>query len=300
MKYAEIVFGMVLVALGLYASISDIKAGIIKNKVLLFFSIAAVLLDVIYYAVFVQDIVCDFLYNVLFIGLISVVLYLSRIWAAGDVKLVLVMTLLIPARFYISINFHITTLFIAICIAFIMGYFYLLSIGCYNIVSGKVKTSWRKVLYGFKQWLFSYIIVILYTIPISVIYVNTGIRIIRVRDNSEVPDYYTSQRMEDDNYSSATGVFKYGKVYWAISPKPNDPKYNHSLKDSRFDYPARDYAEKDMIGIYPIQLQSEDEPDEWAKFVSDMCGISIQYEQSTVLPLPLHLAKNLTEYLFEI
>lgn len=170
MKYVEIVFGITLVALGLYASISDIKIGIIKNKVLLYFSIVAVLLNVIYYAVFVQDIARDFLYNILFIVLISVVLYLSRIWAAGDVKLVLVMTLLIPARLYIPINSHIITLFIAICIAFILGYFYLLSIGCYSIISGKVKTSWKKVFYGFKQWLFSYIIVILYTIPISVLY----------------------------------------------------------------------------------------------------------------------------------
>lgn len=128
---------------------------------------------------------------------------------------------------------------------------------------------------------------------------GTGIRIIRVRDNSEVPDYYTSQR-EDDNYSSATGVFKYGDVFWAISPKPYDPKYNRSLKESRFDHPYADYAEKDMIEMYPIQLQSGDNPDAWAKLVSDLCTLSIQYEQSTILPLPLHLAKNLTEYLLEI
>lgn len=128
---------------------------------------------------------------------------------------------------------------------------------------------------------------------------DTGIRIIRVRDNSEIPDYYTSQK-EDDNYSSATGVFKYGKVYWSISQKPNDPRYNHSLLESRFDYPCADYAEKDMIELYPIQLQREDDPDTWAKFVSNLCTLSIQYEQSTILPLPLHLAKNLTEYLLEI
>lgn len=128
---------------------------------------------------------------------------------------------------------------------------------------------------------------------------DTGIRIIRVRDNSEVPDYYTSQR-EDDNYSSATGVFKYGDVFWAISPKPYDPKYNRSLKESRFDHPYADYAEKDMIEMYPIQLQNGDNPDAWAKLVSDLCTLSIQYEQSTILPLPLHLAKNLTEYLLEI
>ena len=128
---------------------------------------------------------------------------------------------------------------------------------------------------------------------------NTGIRIMRVRDNNEVPDYYTSQRGEDDKYSSATGVFRYGKVFWTISPKPYDPKYNQSLEESRFEHPYANYAEKDMIELYPIQLQPNDTPDEWIKYVSDLCSISIQYEKSTVLPLPLHLAKNLTEYLLE-
>ncbi len=130
---------------------------------------------------------------------------------------------------------------------------------------------------------------------------NTGIRIMRVRDNTEVPDYYTSQR-KDEKYSSATGVFKYGKVYWTISSKPNDPKYNFSLSESRFDHPKSDYAEKDMIEVYPLQLQSEDNPDIWTKFVADLRTLSIQYNynMSTILPLPLHLAKNLEEYLLDL
>lgn len=130
---------------------------------------------------------------------------------------------------------------------------------------------------------------------------ETGIRIIRIRDNSEIPDYYTSRRDDaDDKYSSATGVFQYGKVFWAISAKPNDPRYNQSLLDSRINHPLDDYAEKDMIEIYPLQLQHGDDPWMWAKFVSELCKLSIQYDQSTILPLPLHLAKNLEEYLFEV
>ena len=128
---------------------------------------------------------------------------------------------------------------------------------------------------------------------------GTGVRVFRVRNNAEVPDYYTSQR-EDENYSSASGIFKYGKVFWAISQKPNDPKYNRSLKESRFDYPFIDYAEKDMIEIYPLQLQIEDDPSVWTKYITDLCSLSIQYNQSTTLPLPLHLAAALEEYLLEI
>ncbi len=128
---------------------------------------------------------------------------------------------------------------------------------------------------------------------------GTGIRVFRVRNNAEVPDYYTSER-EDENYSSASGIFKYGKVFWAISQKPNDPKYNRSLKESRFNYPFADYAEKDMIEIYPLQLQLEDDPSVWTKYIMDLCSLSIQYDQSTILPLPLHLAAALEEYLLEV
>ena len=128
---------------------------------------------------------------------------------------------------------------------------------------------------------------------------GTGVRIFRVRNNAEVPDYYTSAR-EDENYSSASGIFKYGKVFWAISQKPNDPKYNRSLKYSRFNYPFADYAEKDMIEIYPLQLQPDDKPSVWTKYIMDLCSLSIQYNPSTILPLPLHLAAALEEYLLEV
>ncbi|MDD7428287.1 MAG: DUF3962 domain-containing protein [Oscillospiraceae bacterium] len=135
--------------------------------------------------------------------------------------------------------------------------------------------------------------------PYSISLTDTGVRVFRVRNNAEVPDYYTSQR-EDDNYSSASGIFKYGKVFWAISQKPNDPKYNRSLKESRLNYPFVNYAEKDMIEVYPIQIQLNDDPSVWTKYITDLCLLSIQYNQSTILPLPLHLAAALEEYLLEI
>ncbi len=134
--------------------------------------------------------------------------------------------------------------------------------------------------------------------PISLC--DTNIRIIRVRDNQEVPDYFTTiSDVNDEKYSSASGIFKYGKDYWCISAKPNDKKYNKSLKEMRYDHPTSDYAEKDMVEFYPIQLQEDDDPSIWVKLVADLRNLSIQYNQATILPLPLHLAKSLTEYLLE-
>lgn len=134
-----------------------------------------------------------------------------------------------------------------------------------------------------------------YTIPLT----ETEVRVFRIRSNAEVPDYYTSQR-EDENYSSAVGIFKYKNVFWAISQKPNDPRYSRSLIESRFDYPSINYAEKDMIEIYPLQLQLDDNPSVWIKHITNLCSLSIQYNLSTALPLPLHLASALEEYLLEI
>lgn len=137
-----------------------------------------------------------------------------------------------------------------------------------------------------------------YYLPLA----NSGVRIARIRCNTEVPDYYTTLRASANNageYSSASGVFQYGKTFWSIASKPNDLRFIRSFKESREANPTHDYAEKDMIEIYPLQLQPGDDPWEWVRYVNALRQLPIQYNQTTVLPLPLHMAKNLTEYLFD-
>lgn len=139
--------------------------------------------------------------------------------------------------------------------------------------------------------------------PYDLILANSGVRIIRIRNNQEVADYYTglSSKATDENMqrSSTTGVFKYEDVYWGIHERLNDPRYKKSLKESKIDCPEHSFDEKDMIELYPLQLQSGDNADRWIYFAKALSDISIQYGQSTALPLPLHLAKCLEEYLFE-
>ena len=45
---------------------------------------------------------------------------------------------------------------------------------------------------------------------------------------------------------------------------------------NRIDHPRNDYAEKDMMEIYPIQLQENDNSDEWVKYVFNLSALSIQ------------------------
>ena len=67
----------------------------------------------------------------------------------------------------------------------------------------------------------------------------------------------------------------------------------------KIDQPQQQFAEKDMIELYPLQLQSGDNATNWIFYTNALRHIPIQYSQSTVLPLPLHLAKSLEEYLFD-
>ena len=131
---------------------------------------------------------------------------------------------------------------------------------------------------------------------------NSGVRIIRIRSNQEVPDYFTELRVkvsdENSQRSSTSGIFKYEDVYWGIHTKPNDNRYTRSFRESKINCPRHSFAEKDMIELYPLQLQPDDDAASWIFYTNALRDIPIQSNRSTLLPLPLHLAKGLEEYLF--
>ena len=128
---------------------------------------------------------------------------------------------------------------------------------------------------------------------------DSGVRLIRIRRNGEVPDYYTALSKKE-GYSAASGVFRYGKDYWAIATRPNDKSYCLSYKRTTYDMPQQKFSERDMIEIYPIQLQKEDNPDEWVIYTNSLRTGAIQYDEATSLPIPLHMAAKLQEYLLEV
>lgn len=139
--------------------------------------------------------------------------------------------------------------------------------------------------------------------PYKISLLDSGVRIIRIRSNQEVPDYYTDlsgkSTEERLQLAASSGIFQYGDVYWGIHKKPKDPQYSHSFKASRIDHPKQRFAEKDMIELYPLQLQPGDKAENWVFYTNALRHIPIQYNQSLVLPLPLHLAEGLEEYLFD-
>ena len=129
---------------------------------------------------------------------------------------------------------------------------------------------------------------------------GSGIRIFRIRSNDEVPDYITYENNKG-NMESSSGIYKYKDIYWTIGNKPNKKNYKSSYKYTELTSNNKLYSERDMIEIYPIQIQENDNVD---ILVSQIVGLqkgSIQYsnEESLVLPLPLHLLKKLEEYVYK-
>ena len=134
---------------------------------------------------------------------------------------------------------------------------------------------------------------------------DSKVRFIRIRRNAEVPDYFTEQSKAKkktegattEKYVSANGIFKYEDDYWSVAERPNDTSYTRSYFSSKYNMPDQKFAERDMMEIYPIQLQEGDNPDEWVYFANSLRMGAIQYNGATVMPLPLHLAAKLQEYI---
>ena len=131
--------------------------------------------------------------------------------------------------------------------------------------------------------------------------INTGVRILRVRDNKEVPDYYIRKKEGRNAYSMVSGVRRYHDTFWSIAPKPKDERYEASRKQPRFDSFETDFAKNRLIELYPLQLQAGDEPLQYVRYAHALrlLPAQSQYDKAVNLPLPLHLAKKLEEYLFQ-
>lgn len=139
--------------------------------------------------------------------------------------------------------------------------------------------------------------------PYMLSFTDSGVRIVRIRSNQEVPDYYTdiSEKSTAERLQlvSSSGIFQYDAVYWGIHARSKDPQYIKSYKFSRIDHPQQRFAEKDMIELYPLQLQPGDTAKNWVFYTNALCRIPIQYDSNLTHPLPLHLAECLEEYLFD-
>lgn len=141
---------------------SDLREGMIYNKVLVFFFLFAIVLDIFYYGFFVQDLFYEFLINVSIVAAVSLILFYSHSFAGGDCKMMIVVALLFPARLYWEFGNGTVTLWFTIVFAIFAGYCYLLFYSVWAIVSKKVVMTFEYVKNYFANFLKSYITAMIY------------------------------------------------------------------------------------------------------------------------------------------
>lgn len=124
---------------------SDMREGIIYNKIIVVFLACAVVIDSAYYGFFVQDLLLNFILNMLVVMIVSLYLFFSHSFAGGDCKMTIVLAMLYPARCYLSYGSSSITLVFAIAFAIFAGYIFLLVRAVYAIITKKVKITYAYI-----------------------------------------------------------------------------------------------------------------------------------------------------------
>lgn len=162
MLVCEICLILVLVFLGVYTSATDIRYGIIQNKVLIATLSIGMILDCIYYGIFAREFTVTFLINLLVISALAVALYAFHFWAAGDSKLLFGICLLFPARFYDAGDKTRISALLMILLIFLLAYLYVILDSVYQALKntrffGSGKISKNEVITFLKQYVMCFI-----------------------------------------------------------------------------------------------------------------------------------------------
>lgn len=167
MTIIDILKILCVILLCAYASISDIRTGIIKNKYLLIFSIIGLILDIVSWCIFEKDSFFIQLVNIAVVCIISVLMYVFRIWAGGDCKYTIAISLLLPFSLYPIFlgKWYVLVLFMAI--AFVFSYFYLIVDSIRYAIKSKKVVSGKKLRTGLASFLLKCVINLAYIVLID-------------------------------------------------------------------------------------------------------------------------------------
>lgn len=100
MIYIEALLLTIMIVTCIYSSLTDLRNGIILNKVLISAALLSIVLDLFYYGLYANEYFKVYILNVLVITFISIAFYGFNFWAAGDCKLLILIVLSFPGRLY--------------------------------------------------------------------------------------------------------------------------------------------------------------------------------------------------------
>lgn len=132
-----------------------------------------------------------------------------------------------------------------------------------------------------------------------------GLSVVRIRYNDDVCSYFPMDHPDpkkENKFKQASGLFKYGRVYYSIDGRPQHENKVYDKNVSKSDRSSR-FSHRNMIELYPIYVSG----DEFTHHENEQIAVgsvhilrqaSVQYTvQKTVLPMPLHLAVKMEEYI---
>lgn len=161
-----------LVALCICASTSDIKCGIISNKIILTFSLFGLAVDVFDWITYNPSCFKYQLINIAAVAVVSIALYAFRIWAGGDCKLMIAISLLIPYDFYADLINKQISLVAVLAVIFGISYIYLVADSIIFAIKKKRLISKRKFAENLKSIFGKWICCVSYIVLIDQIIMN--------------------------------------------------------------------------------------------------------------------------------
>lgn len=143
-----------------------------------------------------------------------------------------------------------------------------------------------------------------------------GLRIVRVRDNQrqETPEWYAQNEVlaeKDKEQGWSEGIFQMGERVFASTynkPKQFQKSVNLSKVSSSTNKkgkaleasPDVAFRNPGLVELTVACIQPDDEILPWAAITHKLRHIALQYDEALKLPLPLHLAKQMEEYVLLI
>ena len=119
-----------LIYTSIYVTATDLKKGIIQNKIIIIVSLLSLIANTIYYVFFAKIFILAYILNLSVMICISIAFYALHIWAAGDSKLLMLVISLIPARIYYAGN-NVAATVIIMMLIFSIAYVYIISESIY-------------------------------------------------------------------------------------------------------------------------------------------------------------------------
>lgn len=152
----------------IYCSNTDIREGIIKNRVILLSLVIGCVLDVFYYFLYAKQDVSLFLTNLIIMTIISLIMYKTNLWAAGDSKLLFLIVVLIPARFYkIGNETSLVPSIYILVITFILAFVFIVIQSIVLRIRNKDHLSPKISIRNVKYIVFSYVYCLIYVIGMN-------------------------------------------------------------------------------------------------------------------------------------